>query len=167
MYFPPVIINEYMKEKIAGIESIGALWTFPMGTYDINEMWETGGVTAEDIPCLYDRMFRMRRSPFPHTKSEQLLYYIYNQDPLVLVKTAQAMQDFLDNEDESAEEVNAWTKSKLNANKKFVLGDEEFEPVYFHRIRVYQLEEVRDVVDFATARAIFGNKIIIDFDWHK
>jgi hypothetical protein len=40
-------------------------------------------------------------------------------------------------------------------------------PVFFHDIKVYQLEESRDIIDFGTARTYAGNKIIIDYDWHK
>jgi hypothetical protein len=38
---------------------------------------------------------------------------------------------------------------------------------YFHRFKVYQLEEVRDIIDFGTARTYGGNKIIIDFEYHQ
>jgi len=38
---------------------------------------------------------------------------------------------------------------------------------FFHRFRVYQLEEVRDIIDFGTARTYGGNKIIIDFEYHQ
>jgi hypothetical protein len=43
----------------------------------------------------------------------------------------------------------------------------DFYPVFFHEIKIYQLEETRDIVDFGTARTFAGNKIIIDYCWHK
>jgi hypothetical protein len=38
---------------------------------------------------------------------------------------------------------------------------------YFHSFKVYQLEEVRDIIDFGTARTYAGNKIIIDYQYHQ
>jgi hypothetical protein len=170
MYYPPVFINNFIKEKIIEFGAIDSITYFPTMPTTIDEIWETAQVNGSNqVVCIYDRLFRMRRSPFPHTKSEQLLHYMYipsaGSSPL-LRATAQ-LQDLLDGEDESAQAVNSWIRSKLNSNGKYEVAGEEFEPVFFHRIRVYQLEEVRDLVDFATARAVFANKMIIDYDWHK
>ena len=38
---------------------------------------------------------------------------------------------------------------------------------YFHDFKIYQLEEARDIIDFGTARTYAGNKIIIEYCWHK
>jgi hypothetical protein len=40
-------------------------------------------------------------------------------------------------------------------------------PLYFHTFKTYQLQETRDIIDFGTARTFAGNKIILDYDWHK
>jgi hypothetical protein len=40
-------------------------------------------------------------------------------------------------------------------------------PLYFHTFKTYQLQETRDIIDFGTARTYAGNKIILDYDWHK
>jgi len=48
-----------------------------------------------------------------------------------------------------------------------MFGDKAVRLPFFHRIRIYQLEETRDIIDFGTARTYAGNKIIIDYDWHK
>ena len=116
-------------------------------------------------------MMKMRRGPFPHIKGEQTLYYFYKTagDPAQLIETTQIVQDLLDREDESAQELNEWISALPNGNAegtKIISGEEFFMP-YFHRIRIYQLEETRDIVDFGTARTYAGNKIIIDYDWHK
>jgi hypothetical protein len=112
--------------------------------------------------AVWDRMFRMRRGPFPHIKCEQVLYYFYAQasDPnLKMVKIQEAILRLLDRGDESAQELNAWTKDKTfdGMSCKF----------YFHDFKIYQLEEARDIVDFGTARTYAGNKIIIDYDYHQ
>jgi hypothetical protein len=87
----------------------------------------------------------------------------------------QRIQDLLDSEDESAQDLNSWIASKING---YVTVDEEiynkvtfdgtdFLVPFFHNMKVYQLEETRDIIDFGTARTYAGNKIIIDYDWHK
>jgi hypothetical protein len=80
----------------------------------------------------------------------------------------------LDRGNESAEDINAWILTKLTRNSS---GDDvfvpnvndgtEFSPVYFHDIKIFQLEETRDIVDFGTARTYAGNKIIIDYTYHS
>lgn len=112
--------------------------------------------------AVYDRMFRMRRGPFPHIKCEQLLYYFYatGLSPSIrMIKIQEAIMRLLDRGDESAQELNAWTKGKTfdGMECKF----------YFHNFKIYQLEEARDIVDFGTARTYAGNKIIIDYDYHQ
>jgi hypothetical protein len=64
----------------------------------------------------------------------------------------------MDREDETAEEINNWSKGKTfgGLSPKF----------YFHKFRVYQLEEVADIIDFGTARTYGGNKIIIEYEYH-
>jgi hypothetical protein len=43
----------------------------------------------------------------------------------------------------------------------------KYPTVYFHDLKVYQLEETRDIIDFGTARTFAGNKIIIDYCYHS
>ncbi len=90
----------------------------------------------------------------------------------------QIVQDLLDREDESAQELNEWVKLLPDGDPIYVneygatrptkrIGGKDFLVPFFHKIRVYQLEETRDLIDFGTARTYAGNKIIIDYDWHK
>jgi hypothetical protein len=101
-------------------------------------------------------------------------------DPDGLIETSQVVLDLLDNGDESAQDLNDWIKSKLilntegdsvyqpgNSTDTFNPNLETFLPVFFHEIKVYQLEESRDIIDFGTARTYAGNKIIIDYEWHR
>tara|TARA_B110000503_G_scaffold1165_2_gene1528 strand:+ start:6001 stop:6516 length:516 start_codon:yes stop_codon:yes gene_type:complete len=168
IYYPPVFINAYLAEKIP--EQFGndfILPFFPTSPTDIDTLTEQ---FPDGIGAIYDRMFKMRRSPFPHIKSEQLLYYFYKTagDPVRLIESTQIVQDLLDREDESAQEINSWIRLKqLSATPLTDENGEVFPPVYFHKIKIYQLEETRDIIDFGTARTYAGNKIIIDYDWHK
>lgn len=195
IYYPPAFINAYLAEKVpaelgSSRFSNGLMKFFPASPTDIDALTETFPDASANVFAVFDRMLKMRRGPFPHTKSEQLLYYFYKMagDPVDLIETTQVVQDLLDREDESAQEINTWIKSKLefisnsevngmvyrvpsaadgNDHPNDSSKNKYFYPVFFHKIRIYQLEETRDLIDFGTARTYAGNKIIIDYDWHK
>ena len=118
---------------------------------------------------VYDRMFRMRRKAFPHIKDEQVLYYFYKtvDDPVLLIEHTQRVQDLLDRGDESAQDLNTWIQSKLIDGVYRKQDGTEFLPIHFHDLKVYQLEETRDIIDFGTARTFAGNKIIVDYCYHS
>jgi hypothetical protein len=108
-------------------------------------------------------MFKMRREAFPYIKCEQLLYYFYSvgddaQKNMII--TQQQISNLLDNGDDSAKDLNEWAAENEGE------WDANSLPLFFHNFKIYQLEETRDIVDFATARTYAGNKIIIDYDWH-
>ena len=167
LYNTPIVwINSYLQEKLQqdlGFDSIPFFPTSPSTIDNLTELFPEGGMMA-----VYDRMFRMRHKAFPHTKSEQLLYYFYKMagDPEALIETTQVIYDLLDREDESAEEVNAWIQSKVVDGLVNING-KSFKPVSFHKFKVYQLQETRDIVNFGTARTYAGNKIIVDYDYHQ
>jgi hypothetical protein len=175
---PTLWINQYLQEKIGLDTGIGVPFfpAMPASIDDLTETWVTvpaqyygGDLTAESqrlafsgVMATWDRLIRMRRSPFPHIKQEQVLYYFYGTEAGVTEKMVQVQEKVLrlmDREDETAAEINAWTKGKEidGMTCKF----------YFHRFKIYQLEEVRDIIDFGTARTYGGNKIIIDFEYHQ
>jgi hypothetical protein len=185
---PVLWINEYLKEKIGLDTGIGVPFfpSRPTSIDELTESWIT--ITPEYVPgrdefgnviqvlsnesqrlayagvmATWDRLIRMRRSPFPHIKQEQLLYYFYaTQDNVIenIVQVQEKVLRLMDREDETGEEINKWAKGKGQIDGM----DCKF---FFHRFRVYQLEEVRDIIDFGTARTYGGNKIIIDFEYHQ
>lgn len=173
---PALWVNRYLQEKIYGLtkSAVPFFPTAPTTIDDLTERFMTLPVETEKnifvdqkvnyngIIAVYDRLIRMRRSPFPHIKCEQLLYYFYaTQDDVVenMVQTQEAVLRLMDREDETAEEINKWSQGKVI--------DGMTNQFYFHKFKVYQLEEVRDIIDFGTARTFGGNKIIIDFDYHQ
>lgn len=179
IYYPPAFINAYMQDKISeyfssnplnGFAGDSVMPFFPTSPTDIAALTETFP-NGNGQFAVYDRMFKMRRSPFPHIKCEQLLYYFYatGQNPIpFMIEVSQKVQDLLDRGDESAEEVNIWSARKQAGPSPLL--DDAGVPLplpYFHSIKIYQLEETRDIIDFGTARTYAGNKIIIDYDWHK
>ena len=164
---PGLWVNKYLQEKIFQGTDI-AIPFFPSSPNTINDLTEQFVVINDSrapyagMLATYDRLIRMRRSPFPHIKCEQLLYYFYATQENVtesIVRVQEAVLRLMDREDETAEELNNWAKGKT-------IGDMTCK-FYFHNFKIYQLEEVRDIIDFGTARTYGGNKIIIDFDYHQ
>lgn len=160
---PVLWINKYLQEKISLLTGIPMDPFFPTGPSTL-ETLQKQFVSGNMV--VWDRMFRMRRGPFPHIKCEQVLYYFYamgdNQGRTpaeTMIQIQESVMRLMDRGDESAQELNTWAKSKTfdGMSCKF----------YFHNFKIYQLEEARDIVDFGTARTYAGNKIIIDYDYHQ
>jgi len=183
IHYPPVFINHYLQDKLPNDDFNNSLPFFPTNPTTIDELTET---FPDGMFAVYDRMFKFRRGPFPHIKCEQLLYYFYKvtDGPEKLIETVQYLYDLLDRGDESGQELNDWiakqwraqgrpTKSGLNivsekqeSYKVLNFSGTDFLMPYFHQIKIFQLEESRDIIDFGTARTYAGNKLIIDYDWH-
>lgn len=164
---PGLWVNKYLQEKIyAGTEIAMPFFpTAPNTIDDLTEQWvviNDERLSYQGVVAVYDRLIRMRRSPFPHIKCEQLLYYFYatqNNVTESMIQVQEAVLRLMDRGDESAEDINSWAKGRTfnGMECKF----------YFHNFKIYQLEEVRDIIDFGTARTYGGNKIIIDYDYHQ
>ena len=263
--YPPVFVNNYLGEKIS--QDLpdyfsGNVKFFPTQPTSIDTLTEEFPDASEEVFAVYDRMFRMRRVPFPHCRVEQLLYYFYKTAGGIeaLIETTQRVADLLDDGDESAQDMNVWIESKLKAQgsntvyetrktipftrkslsgnvitlttseshyfkvgdtvvvketSRFTddqtsfagthtvtavssntvsyakvgvdvaerdadrsptiglghptinFGDKNFFLPYFQEFKIYQLEEARDIIDFGTARTYAGNKVIIEYMWHK
>jgi len=111
---PPSFINAFLQQKLG--PDFGAIPMFPTVPTDmaglaqefsINNLTEgTPGVFVfNGNAAIYDRMFKMRRMPFPHIKCEQLLYYFNALEENAvpnLIRITQKIQDLLDRGDESA-----------------------------------------------------------------
>jgi len=180
---PVVLLNGYLSEKIPEyLAEYGssifnyfedAMRFFPVSPTTIDELTQQLPSSSEAPFVVYDRMLRFQRGPFPHIKKEQLIYYFYKMTTksseaamAILIETIQAVEDLLDRNDESAQEINTWIRSKLNENDLYEIAGVEFQPVYFHYTQVFHLQEVRDIIDFGTARTYAGNKLILDYCYH-
>jgi hypothetical protein len=181
---PPSFVNAFLQQKLG--PDFGAIPMFPTVPTDmaslaqefsIDDLTEGTRFTFNGNAAIYDRMFKMRRMPFPHIKCEQLLYYFNALEENAvpnLIRITQKIQDLLDRGDESAEDINLWINSNLVVEAEAqtlrpvatIPGHGTFYVPYFHNFKIYQLEETRDIIDFGTARTYAGNKIIIDYDWH-
>lgn len=188
---PILWINAYLQEKLAqfvssdgsDLVSSGAdqpgigIPFFPTKPSTIDELTEQF-VVLDDVRypfagvfAVWDRMFRMRRKPFPHRKEEQVLYYFYGTQSdaqRYMIQVQEAILRLLDRGDESAQELNTWARQKgelnIGTQANPILVTVKF---LFHEFKVYQLEETRDIVDFGTARTFGANKVIIDYSYHQ
>jgi hypothetical protein len=169
--YPPIFINDYLQDKLVSLAGLDVPF-FPTSPSTIEQLTSTATINnTANLFAVYDRMFKMRRKAFPHIKDEQLLYYFYSLSIPQMVEAVQSIADLLDRGDESAQDLNDWIKENLT-NGVYVKQDgpnstKEFLPVFFHDVKIYQLEETRDIVDFGTARTFAGNKIIIDYCYHS
>jgi hypothetical protein len=160
---PILWINAYLQEKLQdlGFDAVPFFPSTPSTINDLTEYFPAGGVM-----CTYDKMIRMRKSPFPHIKTEQALYYFYAtaENSIVnMVKITEKVLRLMDRQDESAQDLNDWCRQKGFID---VEGESFKSNFNFHFFRVYQLQETRDVINFATARTYGGNKIIIEYEYN-
>lgn len=185
---PILWVNKYLQTQLALDVGIGVplFPTTPSNIDDLTEQWvvlDPATLSTTDqqryaysgVMATWDRLFRRRNSAFPHVKCEQLIYYFYATQENVtenMIQTQEEIYRLFDRGDESAEEMNRWQRIQGEISLgKDVNNDGEIDSVppefYFHNFKVYQLEEVRDIIDFGTARTYGGNKIIIEFDYHQ
>ena len=167
---PLIWINKYLQTKVEELAGFPRLPFFPSTPSTLDDLTNTFPASQDGVMCVYDRLSRMNKGKFPHIKTEQILYYFYataDNSTENMIKIQEAVLRIMDRLDETAEEVNNWCSIR-NVN----LGTEESpnfinNVFYFHRFKVYQLEEARDIIDFGTARTYGGNKFIIEFDYHQ
>lgn len=171
--FPPTFLNKYVLAQLAQfglIASEDVLGTTPMVPAqfptNIEDLYNNSlEIRQTDNPILivYDRLMRFRPNAFYRHKREQLIYFIYSTDIDKLINSIRVISDALDREDAAAQDVNAWIAENpiLNGNGMPIPTN-----VFFHNIKVYQADESRDVAELASARTLFVNKIVVEYDYH-
>jgi hypothetical protein len=165
--FPPTIINGYILSELAFYDLIPDLDLLAPGVNpmvpaqfptNIEDLYNDAiAIRQTDSPVLivYDRLMRFRPTPFYAHKREQLIYFIYSTDVGKLIDSVRVIASALDREDSSAQDVNSWSIANI-----------ESPNIFFHNTRVYQADESRDVAELASARTLFVNKIIVEYDYH-
>jgi hypothetical protein len=169
--FPPHWINRYLYEKLGEYDDIGIDSTqqlvpifamTPTSTEEIYKNVLQSSTVEQPLIIQYDRLMRFRPTPFYARKREQLMYYLYSTSIANVNNANIVISQLLDREDAAAQDVNEWSSQ----NPMIRNGEEVGCNVYFHNIRVYQADETRDLVDLASARTVFINKLIIEYDYH-
>lgn len=172
--FPPTFLNRYVLSELAHYELIADSDVvtpspmipaqFPTNIEDLYNDSIQIRQTESPILIVYDRLMRFRPTPFYLRKREQLIYFIYSTDVGKLIDSVRVISNALDREDSSAEDVNTYNINNpiLDANANISVPFN----VMFHSTRVYQADESRDVAELASARTLFVNKLIIEYDYH-
>lgn len=175
--FPPVWINAYIQ---AALNEYGfSVLTIPSNPLaiddlsknrvDIPRQFDDEGIPLNEEPDVivqYDRLLRYRRSNFYPLRCEQLLYYVYST-PSKILDVSTILSQLLDRSDAAAEDLNRWATRKQDGESPILdLTVPLIKNVYFHDIKVYQLEEVRDLTELSSMRGLTLNKFIIEYDYH-
>jgi hypothetical protein len=174
--FPPTFLNRYILSELAfyGLVANSDLLTpevnpmvpaqIPTNIEDLYNDSIQIRQTESPVLIVYDRLMRFRPTPFYAHKREQLIYFIYSTDVGKLIDSVRVISNALDREDASAQDVNSYSISNpiLNSSGQVSIPYN----IYFHNTRVYQADESRDVAELASARTLFVNKLIIEYDYH-
>lgn len=173
--YPPRWVNNYIVNKLSEYEDINVssassvgnflvpmLVTSPTNTEEIYKQLLQSAQIGQPLVIQYDRLMKFRPNSFYEIKREQLVYYLYSTSIENVNNAMLVISHLLDREDAAAQDLNAWSES----HPQVVDGNTLPYNVFFHNIKAYQADETRDLVDLASARSIYVNKIIIEYDYH-
>ncbi len=166
--FPPLFINGYLQQQFKDFGIIGSGVNdsvfMAVTPSNIDELYNNileGNAYPDPLMIVYDRMLRVNPSPFYMRKREQIIYTVHSTSLDKVLGAHRVISEALDRMDASAEDVNAWIAQNPVSD-----GNSSVQNVYFHNFRVYQINETRDLLDLASVRTIFRNKIIVEYDYH-
>lgn len=166
--YPPHWINAYLKEQLEQYDDIGVSSTqslspiFATTPTNINELWGQvlqSGEVSNPLIIQYEHLMRLRTRPFYQIRKEQLVYYLYSDTPSNIYNAINVITYLFDREDAAAEDLNRWCAKNINTVNQPL-------NVYFHNMRVFHLDESRDVIELGSAKTFTANKIIIEYDYH-
>jgi hypothetical protein len=164
--FPPIFINQYVVAQLKEFDILSGfeqmIPIFPTTPTNIEDVFKNYiGAPGIDDPLLiqYERLIRFRPTPFYRHKREQTVYYLYCTDLSKITDAHRIISDALDREDAAAQDVNAFCADASTEQLPF--------NIFFHNIRVYQADETRDILELASARTVYANKLIIEYDYHS
>ena len=170
--FPPTFLNAYINSELQAFNLMptgpNPFQPFfpaqsPMSIEDVYNDSVYIVNNPDGVVIMFDRLIRFSTMPFYRHKREQLVYFIYGPNLSKLFDTTRVIIECLDREDAAAQDLNSWMASNEIVNE----NNEVIEPnVYFHNIKVYQADEARDIAELASARTLFLNKLVIEYDYH-
>jgi hypothetical protein len=174
MPFPPHWINSYLFYKLSNDYGPGKVGIDPnqtivpffapttTGREEIYQQLISNSGLSQPTMITYDRLMRFRVSPFYGIKREQLIYTIYGKVEAVQNINIVVSQ-LLDREDAAAQDLNDWARDNpISLNGEAVPAN-----VFFHNIKVYQIDETRDILELNSVNmSEWASKIIIEYDYH-
>jgi hypothetical protein len=160
--FPPNLINKYVLAQLkrfdllTGLEDIDPI--FPVQSSNIDDLYDSITVDGNPWMIVWDRLIRYGSGTDYWNKREQLVYTLHSVSDIRGIQVSRVITEALDREDAAAQDVNTWL-SENNA---------DLPPlnVFFHNFRVFQIDETRDILELASVKFNWKNKIIIEYDYH-
>ena len=169
--YPPYFVNGYIQAQLerfgilSGSEQMSPI--FPTSPTNIDEVFKNyiapPGI-ADPLLIQYERLLRLRTSPLYVKKREQLALYMYSSTLSKVLDAHRIISEALDREDAAAEDVNNWAANNTISDTR---GNTVEKNVRFDGFRVYQAGETRDIINLASARTIYANKLIVEYDYHS
>jgi hypothetical protein len=166
--FPPLFVNGYITEQLERFGILdgnqGMNPIMPVLSTNIDDIYgeRLSPPGEEPVVIFYDKLLRFRPSTFYRHKREQLIYTVHGPLDKVLA-TMRIISAALDREDSAAQDVNLWSATNLLLDDYGVALPTN---VFFHNFKTYQVDESRDLLELSSVRAIYTNKIIIEYDYH-
>lgn len=174
--FPPKYINYYLHELLSSYDDInmaqnpavdGYIPFSPAGVnYDLDAYYQNLQSSAEfqgELPAVlfYDRMLRLRNMPFYVGKREQTLYTVFARTEDAH-KIGMVISQVLDREDAAAQDLNKW----MHENQASLIAKGCPMKVFFRSMRVFQVDESRDLLELNTYKGGTMHKYIVEYDYH-
>lgn len=107
----------------------------------------------------WDKLMRFRTAPFYRIKKDQLILEIMHPDVDVLLNATAIIEQLLDREDASGQDITNFSQT--------VATEENPLNVFFHRSKVFKVDESRDLIELNSVNLTFArNKVIIEYDYH-
>jgi len=170
--FPPTFLNAYINSEL---KEFGLIPDGPnpfqpffpaQSPINIEDIYNDSVYIKNNpngIVVMFDRLIRFRPNAFYRNKREQLVYFIYAPDLTKLFDATRVIIECLDREDAAAQDLNSWISINdiEDENENAITKN-----VMFHNIKVYQADEARDIAELASARTLFLNKLVIEYDYH-
>jgi hypothetical protein len=166
--FPPLFVNGYITEQLERFGILdgnqGMNPIMPVLSTNIDDIYgeRLSPPGEEPVVIFYDKLLRFRPSTFYRHKREQLIYTVHGPLDKVLA-TMRIVSAALDREDSAAQDVNLWAATNPVLDDYGVALPTN---VFFHNFKTYQVDESRDLLELSSVRAIYTNKIIIEYDYH-
>lgn len=156
-------LKEYSVADVAVVSGQGINPIIPSSTptalADFYETLKAATSLSDPLLIQYDKLMRFRSNPFYRIKKEQLVLTILNGDTDIVMNVAAIVEQLLDREDASGQDINGFCQTVSTTEKPF--------NVFFHRTKVFKVDESRDLIELASVNLSFpSNKLIIEYDYH-
>ena len=168
--YPPYFINGYINAQLkrvgilSGLEQMVPIFpTSPTNIEDVFRNYINAPGVSDPLLIQYERLVRYRPNYFYPIKREQQALYLYSTNLSNVIDAQRVLVAALDREDAAAQDVNEWASSNVLTDEKDQIIPHN---VFFHCFKVFQVDEARDVMELASARTVFANKLIIEYDYH-